>query len=135
MAAQEAGGGAIFAPGDTLWHIIASDMTAYTTEAALRAAGKVPWPGLDQGMFLASLIASTRTATDAAGDDAYIAFNKGAAFAALANDAARDAQAFDLIFTGSQLSIAGVNHLSSFMIDNVWCRLITGTDKLVLSAT
>lgn len=67
-------------PATTLWVIVASDGSTYTTKALLLAAGKQPFPksdgtiGLDLGMKLQSVTLSSVNG-GVAGSPFYVAFN------------------------------------------------------------
>lgn len=54
-------------PGDTNWHVIASDGTPYTTMALLLAAGKRPYPGIDPGGRIKSCLLRSITTAGAPG--------------------------------------------------------------------
>jgi hypothetical protein len=60
-----------YSAAGTGWVLIASDGTAHATYAALQAAGKVPFPGLDAGMFLQTLQLRSENASGADGSPFY----------------------------------------------------------------
>lgn len=146
MAAQPGGGGGIFDGNSTKWVVFDSAMNGYLSVALLRAAGTpeivangsptptgIEWPGLDAGMFPEDAIWSADNGSGAvAAGQILIAYNKGAAFAALANDAARDRQAYIQLVAGSGQSLSKrfLSRPHNEMVWNFWARKATGTDRL-----
>ena len=99
-------------PPDTSWRVIASDGTTYTTLAALLAAGKTPYPGLDPGAYLQSL-----SIVSVAGGA------PGSAFSFRKNPLTTP--------TTGQLVPAGVTWVMSGKVETIWVST-NGTDSLNL---
>ena len=55
-------------PGDTAVHFVASDGSIYATLAALQAAGKTAWPGLDPGCNQAGMLCVRSIAASGSAD-------------------------------------------------------------------
>lgn len=120
------GQSAHFTTNTTSWQILASDMTGYSTLAAVTAAGKVPWPGLDSGMYLSTLAVKCENGSAADGSPFYIAYNQGTAPV--------DDQAILVSGSGQTLVFNGVNLTHSGpMIKCIWVRKTVGTDEVILT--
>lgn len=109
-----------FAAGVATWVVISTDGVGYASLAALFAANKVPWPrsngtvGLDPGMMLQSLTASTFNGT-----------TDGSGFFLVVNSANAPTNAEFVSGGGQKFTQAG-------QVWNVWVKLTDGTDTLAL---
>jgi hypothetical protein len=101
----------------TTWQMLATDGVGYATYAALVAAAKTPWPGLDPGCDLQQLTYRSEDGSAAAGSAFYIAFNR--------TTAPTDDQA-ELVTTPDLPPVPGP-------IRNVWIRKTAGTDEVILA--
>ena len=122
-----------FTTSTTAWRILASDMTGYDSLALLLADGKTPYPGLDAGMHPESLIVRTEDGSGADGAAFYVAFNRGADFAALANDGLRDNEGHLISGSGQQFIRGGRGIITFRTLWNVWIRKLTGANEVILS--
>ena len=104
---------------DTAWRAVATDGTAYTTLALLVAAGKTPFPGLDPGVTLATLLArSIAPAGPSDGSAFYIQFNS-------ATQPGSDNAAHFVSASGQTITFQGP-------FNNVWVRKTVAADNVVL---
>lgn len=102
----------------TTWQMLATDGTGYATYAALQAAARTPWPGLDPGADLQILNARSENAAGADGSSFYIRFNTTVA--------PIDDEAELVSGSGQVLPIPGP-------IRTVWIRKLTGADEVILA--
>jgi hypothetical protein len=61
-----------WAPGVATWRVLASDGTDYASIAALQAASKNPYPGLDPGMTIGTCL--IRTVATGGGPGSWVLF-------------------------------------------------------------
>lgn len=111
--------GALAVDAATTWRVVASDLVPYASMTALLAAGKKPWPGLEQGQTCETLIVRSDNASGADGSPFYIAFNRTDAL--LPTDATAD----DLV------SGAGQQFVDQ-QARNVWIRKTVAGDRIFL---
>lgn len=111
--------GALAVDAAATWRVVASDLTVFASMALLLAAGKKPWPGLDQGQTCESLIVRSDTGAGADGAPFYIAFNR--TDAVLPTDATAD----DLVSGSGQ-------QFFDNQVRNVWIRKTVAGDRIFL---
>lgn len=105
--------------------VIASDGTGYATIAALLAAGKKCYPGLDAGMDLSNLTVYTEDGAGGDGDPVYYTTNQ--------TTAPTTATMRMVSGGGQKFTVEGVNRKNLIPIRNVWISKTTGTDYAVLA--
>jgi len=104
----------------TTWNVVATDGTLYASIAALRTAGKSPWPNLDPGGFLQFLSYRSTTSTGIA---------DGGPFGVAINQAAAPTDT-----TGSRLvSGSGQTINDPGPVYCIWIRKTTATDIVQLT--
>lgn len=110
-------------PGTTSWVVISSDGNAYTSVAALLAAGKTWFPrtngtvGLDLGMKIQSITISTVN-SGAPGSAFYVAFNPQAPPSG----------------TAGEFISSGVYDVETGHISQLWIALTAATDVINILA-
>lgn len=109
---------AVCDPDAATWVIVASDGTAYATYAALIAAGKTPYPGLDAGGFLESCLIKSKTSAGADGSPFLFRTNGTAA-------PASDDEAVSVSGSGQAWPVHCPFEL-------IWIRLTVSTDEVTL---
>lgn len=120
-----------FTTNTTAWVVLATDGTGYASLSALSAAGKTALPGRVQTQP-ADIIVHCENGSGSPGGALYVAFDKGAAFAALGSDELRDQEAIPLA-SGLSLSKDVLRPDSHFALYNIWVRKTTGTDEAVIN--
>ena len=104
-------------PGDTSWRIVASDGTTYTSTALMLAAGRVPFPSLDPGMFLQTItLRSVNAGAD--GSPFYYAKNPNPTPPTGTN--------------GQLVSGSGQQMVAAGNVWTVWVKLTAATDTIEL---
>jgi len=99
------------------YYVMASDGALYTTLAALLAAGKVPFPGLDPMMNMGEL---TLHSENSGANGSPFFFRVNTATAPTSDNAVHEAGG------GQQYGIEGT-------ITNLWLAVTDGTDKVIAS--
>lgn len=107
------------APNGTSWVVVASDGTTYSTVAALLAAGKRPYPGLDPGGRIGSCLLHSISSTGGAGSGFLYKRDTTTAPSAV-SDAENTVAGSD-----QQVSVACPFRL-------IWVKNVSGTDRIIL---
>lgn len=122
-----------FTDNSSAWRVIAADGTGYQDLAAMAAAGKSPWPGLDPGMYPHRIRIRSENGSGASGAAFYVAINQGKPFSDLSNDAARDDVAHLVSVAGEEFQAEGPAWQGALTVHNVWIRKTTGTNEVILT--
>ena len=104
------------ATSSTAWQCLASDGSGYASLAALAAAGKRLFPGLDAGGFLQRCILSSEGITGSGGGAFYVALN-------LSTQPVDDSVGI-LVLPGTVFEFRG-------KVYNIWFRKLASSDKIV----
>ena len=97
--------------------VLATDNTAYATLAALRAAGKTPWPGLDAGLPVDEAVLNADNGIgDASAGSVYFATNRNDTTKPVADTD------FDTVLEPGQSD-------TDLSVYNVWFRKEVTTDR------